>query len=169
VALAEAVRSYDSPGSGGGALPCTDRCDGREKKRKRRPRVSGFDDGRQGGSTGGPCQGGDQVAPCMPWLCYSSTSPSVFISWSRFRNYETPKIVNKLENLQKQKLQRSYRSTTFPKGVICFDQRFVWERRPKLPFLHGSSYCSQRIQLDFWPICTQNWNVHQLQKMCSRK
>jgi hypothetical protein len=36
-------------------------------------------------------------------LC-SSTSPFVFISWSRFRNYKTPKIVNKLENLQKQKL-----------------------------------------------------------------
>jgi hypothetical protein len=40
-----------------------------ERKKERCPRVSGFDDGRQGGSTGGTCQGGDQVAPCMPWPC----------------------------------------------------------------------------------------------------
>jgi hypothetical protein len=39
----------------------------------------------------------------------------------------------------------------------------------KLAEISAPSYCSQRIQLDFWPICTQNWNVRQLRKMCSRK
>jgi hypothetical protein len=52
---------------------------------------------------------------------------------------------------------------------LSHDQRFARERRPKLQFFHGSNYCSQRSQTDFWPICTPNWNVRQLRKMCSRK
>jgi hypothetical protein len=39
----------------------------------------------------------------------------------------------------------------------------------KLQKFSAPSYCSQRVQLDFWPICTQNLNVRQLRKMCSRK
>jgi hypothetical protein len=53
-------------------------------------------------------------------------------------------------------------------GDMMFEQWFVGERRPKLAEFSAPSYCSQHVQLDFWPICTQNLNVRKLQKMCSR-
>jgi hypothetical protein len=73
---------------------------------------------------------------------------------------------SKLQNSKKCQLSWKSPKSKVVKGVICFDQPFARERRPKLQFFHGSSYCSQHSQLDFWPICTPNWNVYQLQKKC---
>jgi hypothetical protein len=95
-----------------------------------------------------------------------ATSSSIPISRSRFRNYKTPKSVT-YSKISKTKSCR---------GAIDLQisQREIYvlingKILTKLQKFSAPSYCSQRVQLDFWPICTQNLNVRQLRKMCSRK